>query len=129
MFFPSLKLNVWTNRACFQLSIAILHVFIRHVIPKLLAFLQLKVHYFIVFFFNNFFILQVILADSPYVELLCNGHRAVRFPHLCELFLEELKVIADKNRNKMAKSNAPQSLVKTAKAKSKMSKTGALTRS
>jgi len=53
----------------------------------------------------------------------------VRFPYLCELFLEELKVIADKNRNKMAKSNAPQSLVKTAKAKSKMSKTGALTRS
>jgi hypothetical protein len=93
MFVRSLQLNVWAKRACFKLSVAVLHAFIGRAVPKLLLDLYVKVHYFIVFFFNNFFFPQVSLPTLPYVELLCNGHRAVMFPHLCELFLEELKAI------------------------------------
>jgi len=42
-FVRSLQLNVWTKRACFKLSVALLHAFIGHALPKLLLYMKVKV--------------------------------------------------------------------------------------
>jgi hypothetical protein len=74
-----------------------------------------------------FFLALATLPTLPHVELICNGHRA-RFL-FCTFTRSSLnlKQFRFNISNRIVKGNAPQTIVKAVKAKSKVIKAGVLT--